>query len=60
MKPHTRFYIPNYDIYPTDHQDGHNWGTAVAVRKDIPHHVQIYLLFFQEKQQGSAYRMETL
>jgi exonuclease III len=32
LKPHMRFYIPNYHIYRTDHQDGHKGGTAVAVR----------------------------
>jgi hypothetical protein len=32
-----RLYIPNYDIYLTDHQDGHKGGTAVAVKNSIPH-----------------------
>jgi hypothetical protein len=32
-----RFYIPNYHIYRNDHQDGHKGGTAVAVKKGIPH-----------------------
>jgi hypothetical protein len=32
-----RFYIPNYDIYWTDREDGHKGGTAVAVEKGIPH-----------------------
>jgi hypothetical protein len=31
-----RFYIPNYDIYRTDREDGHNGETVVAVNKDIP------------------------
>jgi hypothetical protein len=26
------FYIPNYDIYRTDSEDGHKGGTAVAVK----------------------------
>jgi exonuclease III len=33
LKPHMRFYIPNYHIYRTDCQDGHKGGTAVAVKK---------------------------
>jgi hypothetical protein len=32
-----RFYIPNYDFYWTDREDGHKGGTAIAVKKDIPH-----------------------
>jgi exonuclease III len=36
-KPHMRFYIPNYDIYRTGRQDWHIGGTAVAVKKGIPH-----------------------
>jgi hypothetical protein len=37
MKPHIRLYVPNYDIYLTEHQDGHKGGTAVAVKNGIPH-----------------------
>jgi hypothetical protein len=37
LKPHIRFYIPNYDIYRTDREDGHKAGTANAVKKGIPH-----------------------
>jgi hypothetical protein len=37
LKPHMGFCIPNYDIYRTDPQDGHKSGTAVAVKKGIPH-----------------------
>jgi hypothetical protein len=37
LKPHMRFYIPNGDFYRTDHEDGHKGGTAVAVKKGIPH-----------------------
>jgi hypothetical protein len=36
-KPHMRFYIPNYDIYQTDSEDGHKGGTAIPVKKAIPH-----------------------
>jgi hypothetical protein len=32
-----RVYIPNYDIYWTDREDGHKGRTAVAVKKGIPH-----------------------
>jgi hypothetical protein len=37
LKPHTRFCIPNYDFYWTDHEDWHKGETAVAVKKSIPH-----------------------
>jgi hypothetical protein len=37
VKPHTRFYISNYDIYRTDRKDGHKGGTAIAVKKGILH-----------------------
>jgi hypothetical protein len=37
LKPHVRFYIPNYDIYRTDRGGGHKGGTAVAVKNGIPH-----------------------
>jgi hypothetical protein len=41
-KPHTRFYIPDYRIYRNDHLDGNKGGTAVAVKKGIPHtHVDL-------------------
>jgi hypothetical protein len=33
LKPHMRFYIPKYDIYRTNGEDGHKGGTAVAVKK---------------------------
>jgi hypothetical protein len=29
--------VPKYDIYWSDNEDGHESGTAVAVKKDIPH-----------------------
>jgi hypothetical protein len=32
-----RFHVPNHDIYRTDGQDWHKGGTAVAVKKGIPH-----------------------
>jgi hypothetical protein len=37
-----RFYIPKYYIYRNVGQDGHKGGTAVAVKKGIPHtHVDV-------------------
>jgi hypothetical protein len=32
-----RFYIPNYHIYRNDRLDGNKGGTALAVKKEIPH-----------------------
>jgi exonuclease III len=37
LKPHMRFYIPNYHIYRNDRLDGNKGGIAVAVKKGIPH-----------------------
>jgi hypothetical protein len=37
LKPHIRFYIPNYHIYRNNRLDGYKSGTAVAVKKGIPH-----------------------
>jgi hypothetical protein len=37
LKPHERFFIPNYHFYWTDRLPGRKGGTAVAVRKCIPH-----------------------
>jgi hypothetical protein len=39
LKPHERFLIPNYHFYRTDPHPGRKGGTAVAVRKGIPHHL---------------------
>jgi hypothetical protein len=36
LKPHLRFYIPNYYIYRTDHEDRNKGGAAIAVKKVIP------------------------
>jgi exonuclease III len=36
-KLHERFYIPNYQVYRTDSFPGIKGGTAVAVKKGIPH-----------------------
>jgi hypothetical protein len=37
LKQHTRFCVPNYHIYRNDGLDGNKGGTAVAVKKRIPH-----------------------
>jgi exonuclease III len=37
LKPHERFYIRNYHFYRTDRHPGRKGGTAVAVRRRIPH-----------------------
>jgi hypothetical protein len=37
LKPHERFHIPNYHFYRTDRFPERKGGTAVAVRKGIPH-----------------------
>jgi hypothetical protein len=42
LKPHERFFVPNYHFYRTDCFPGRKGGTAVAVRKGIPHnHVDL-------------------
>jgi hypothetical protein len=42
LKSHERFYIPNYHFYCTESFPWRNGGTAVAVRKGIPHnHVDL-------------------
>jgi hypothetical protein len=37
LKPHERFSIPNYHFYRNDSLPGRKGGTAVAVKKGIPH-----------------------
>jgi hypothetical protein len=37
LKPHERSFIPNYHFYRTDRFPGRKDGTAIAVRKGIPH-----------------------
>jgi hypothetical protein len=45
LKPHERFFIPNYHYYRTNCFQGRKVKTAVAVRKGIPHnHVDLLLL----------------
>jgi hypothetical protein len=42
LKPHERFFISNFHFYRTDRHPGKKGGTAVAVRKGIPHnHVDL-------------------
>jgi hypothetical protein len=42
LKPHERFFIPNYHFYQTDHYVDRKGRTAIAVRKGIPHnHVDL-------------------
>jgi hypothetical protein len=42
LKPHEKFYIPNYHFYRIDRQPGRKGGTAVTVRKGILHkHVDL-------------------
>jgi hypothetical protein len=42
LKPHERFFIPNFYFYRTDHYLERKGGTAVVVRKGIPHnHVDL-------------------
>jgi hypothetical protein len=37
LKSHERYFTSNYHFYRTDRFPGRKGGTAVAVRKDIPH-----------------------
>jgi hypothetical protein len=49
FKPHERFHIPNYHFYRTDRFPKRKGGTAVAVRKGIPHnHVDLTSLLSVE------------
>jgi hypothetical protein len=42
LNPHERFFIPNYYFYRTDPCPGRKGGTAVPVKKGIPHnHVDL-------------------
>jgi hypothetical protein len=42
LKPHERFFIPNYHFYLTGRFSGTKGGNAIAVRKGIPHnHVDL-------------------
>jgi hypothetical protein len=37
LKSHERFFISNYHFYRTDRHPGRKGGTAVAVRRGVPH-----------------------
>jgi hypothetical protein len=37
LKPHERFFIPNFHFYLTDSYPGRKCGTVVAIRKGITH-----------------------
>jgi hypothetical protein len=37
VKSHERFFLPNCHFYQTDRFPGRKGGTAIAVRKGIPH-----------------------
>jgi hypothetical protein len=53
LKPHERFFIPNYQIYRTDLFSGRNGRTAIAVIKDIPHnHVDFASPCFSRSHRG--------
>jgi hypothetical protein len=42
LKPHERFFIPNYHIYGTDIFSGRKGKTAFAIRKGIPHNLRLF------------------
>jgi exonuclease III len=42
LKPHEKFFFQNYHVYRIDRYSGRKGGTAIAVRKVIPHnHVDL-------------------
>jgi hypothetical protein len=42
LKPHERFFVSNFHLYRTDRHPGRKRGTAVAVRRGVPHnHVEL-------------------
>jgi exonuclease III len=46
LKPYEKFFLQNYHVYRIDRYPGRKGGTAIAVRKGIPHnHVNLPLLF---------------
>jgi hypothetical protein len=45
LKPHERFFITNYHVYRMDRYPGRKGGTAIAIKKGIPHgHVELPVL----------------
>jgi exonuclease III len=57
LKPHERSYIPKYYPYRIDRHPERKGGTAITVRKGIPHR-QVDLVF-QWTRQESAYQSVT-
>jgi hypothetical protein len=50
LKPHARFFITNYHDYRLDRCPSREGGTAVAVRKGIPHkYVDLLLVLVEAK-----------
>jgi hypothetical protein len=60
LKPHERFFVPNFLFYRTDRFPGRKCGTAVAAIKVFPTTMKTCLRFFQLKPQGFAYRLVIL
>jgi hypothetical protein len=53
LKPHERFYIPNYHFYWNYRLPWRNGGTAVSVRKVIPHnHLLSASAYFNRSHRG--------
>jgi len=57
LKPHEKFFIPNYDVYRTNCFPVLNKETAIAVRKVSHITVLTYLLLCRQQKPG--YRLET-
>jgi hypothetical protein len=55
LKPHERFFIPNYHFYWADRFPGRIGGTAVAVRKGIPHNQMDLCAICVTLDKGQAY-----
>jgi hypothetical protein len=53
------FYIPSYDFYQTDSENGHKGGTAIAVKKRDSLTCVAYTNSYQYRQQVSAFLLET-
>jgi exonuclease III len=57
LKTHERFTIKNYHFYKNDRHPGLKGGTAIAVKKGVPHrHVDLPPLLSIEAT-GSAYQV---
>jgi exonuclease III len=53
LKPHEGFSIRNYHIYRNDRHTGAKGGTAVAVKKGVPHsYVDLTTLNFDRSHRG--------